>query len=67
MAPTQAFDATETIVVLTGSTCTQLLSIWTERWPNRKHSTVDDLLPQPSWPKSHAEKVPPLIRTLEEQ
>ena len=28
---------------------------------------VDDLLPQPGWPKSHAEKVPPLIWTLEHQ
>ena len=28
---------------------------------------VDDLLPQPSWPEGHAEKIPPLIRALEEQ
>jgi predicted O-methyltransferase YrrM len=53
--------------------------IFADAWPGKFHDletalsllapgglyVIDDLLPQPSWPEGHADKVPLLIATLE--
>ena len=53
--------------------------IFADAWPGKFHHldaalaclapgglyVIDDLLPQPSWPEEHAEKIPPLLASLE--